>query len=35
MVPSPYISKSVDTEADRKEVEQIMKTDEIYKIYCT
>ena len=35
MVPSPYISKSVDTEADRKEVEQIMKTDKIYKIYCT
>jgi len=33
MVPSPHLSKSVDTEADRQEVEQIMKTDEVYKKY--
>ena len=33
MVPSPYLSKSVDTEADRLEVEQIMKTDEVYQKY--
>jgi len=33
MVPSPYVSKSVDTESDRLEVEQIMKTDEVYKKY--
>ena len=33
MVPSPYLSKSVDTDADRQEVEQIMKTDEVYKKY--
>jgi len=35
MVPSPYLSKSVDTEADRLEVEQIVKTDEVYKKYST
>jgi len=33
MVPSHYISKSVDTNADRKEVEKIMKTDKIYMRY--
>jgi 3-deoxy-manno-octulosonate cytidylyltransferase (CMP-KDO synthetase) len=33
MVPSPYQSKSVDTEADRLEVEQIMKTDKVFKKY--
>ena len=33
MVPSPYLSKSVDTESDRLEVERIMKTDEVYKKY--
>ena len=35
MVPSPYLSKSVDTEADRLEVEQIMETDEVFKKYST
>ena len=35
MVPSPYLSKSVDTETDRLEVEGIMKTDEVYKKYRT
>jgi 3-deoxy-manno-octulosonate cytidylyltransferase (CMP-KDO synthetase) len=33
MVPSSYLSKSVDTESDRLEVEQIMKTDEVFKKY--
>ena len=33
MVNSPYISKSVDTEIDRKIVEKIMKNDSIYKKY--
>ncbi|MBU2510530.1 3-deoxy-manno-octulosonate cytidylyltransferase [bacterium] len=33
MVPSPYISKSVDTDEDRKIAESLMKNDEIYKIY--
>ena len=33
MVPSPYLSKSVDTESDRLEVERIMKTDEVFKNY--
>ena len=33
MVYSPYISKSVDTEIDRKIVEKIMKNDSIYKKY--
>ena len=33
MIPSPYLSKAVDTEADRLIVEQIMKTDNIYKGY--
>lgn len=33
MVPSPYISKSVDTEQDRIEVETIMKNDKIYQRY--
>jgi len=33
MVPSPYISKSVDTDEDRQEVEEIMKIDEVYQKY--
>jgi 3-deoxy-manno-octulosonate cytidylyltransferase (CMP-KDO synthetase) len=33
MIPSPYKSKSVDTDADRREVESIMVNDEIYKLY--
>ena len=33
MVPSPFLSKSVDTEVDRLEVEKIMKTDEVFKKY--
>jgi 3-deoxy-manno-octulosonate cytidylyltransferase (CMP-KDO synthetase) len=34
MVSSPYISKSVDTEEDRKIVEQLIEGDEIYKKYA-
>ena len=30
MVPSDFISKSVDTEQDRLMVEEIMKSDEVY-----
>jgi len=33
MVPSPYTSKSVDTDADRVIVEEIMKTDQIFPKY--
>jgi len=33
MVPSPYISKSVDTDADRKVVIELMKNDPVYKEY--
>jgi len=33
MVHSPYLSKSVDTEADRKMVEKIMRTDPIFQKY--
>ena len=33
MVPSPYVSKSVDTEKDRQMVERIIIDDEIYKEY--
>jgi len=33
MVPSPYTSKSVDTDADRVIVEEIMKTDPIFPKY--
>jgi 3-deoxy-manno-octulosonate cytidylyltransferase (CMP-KDO synthetase) len=33
MVPSPYISKSVDTDEDRKIVEKIMKSDPLFKKY--
>jgi 3-deoxy-manno-octulosonate cytidylyltransferase (CMP-KDO synthetase) len=33
MVPSPYKSKSVDTDYDRKIVEQLMKNDPIYRLY--
>ena len=34
MVPSPYISKSVDTNSDRKIVEKLMKNDKIFKKYA-
>jgi 3-deoxy-manno-octulosonate cytidylyltransferase (CMP-KDO synthetase) len=33
MVPSPYISKSVDTNDDRIEVERLMQNDSVYKQY--
>ena len=33
MVPSPYLSKSVDTAEDRKIAEEIMKDDEVFKQY--
>ena len=33
MVHSPYTSKSVDTEIDRRAVEQLMLSDEIYELY--
>jgi 3-deoxy-manno-octulosonate cytidylyltransferase (CMP-KDO synthetase) len=33
MVPSPYLSKSVDTDEDRQKVEEIMKIDEVYQKY--
>ena len=33
MVPSPYTSKSVDTESDRKIVEELMKNDPVYTLY--
>ena len=33
MVESSYLSKSVDTELDRREVEKIMLNDEIYNRY--
>ena len=33
MVPSPYLSKSVDTDDDRKMVIELMKNDRIYKEY--
>lgn len=33
MVPSPYLSKSVDTDADRKIVEDLMRKDSIYPKY--
>ena len=33
MVPSPYISKSVDTDADRRVVEKMMRDDLVYKKY--
>ena len=35
MVPSSYLSKSVDTDEDRQKVEEIMKTDEVYQKYNT
>ena len=34
MVPSPYVSKSVDTEIDRKYVEKLMKNDLIFNKYA-
>jgi 3-deoxy-manno-octulosonate cytidylyltransferase (CMP-KDO synthetase) len=33
MVPSPYISKSVDTENDRRQVEKLMHTDSVFHKY--
>ncbi len=33
MVPSPYVSKSVDTESDRIMVEKLMKNDPVYSQY--
>jgi 3-deoxy-manno-octulosonate cytidylyltransferase (CMP-KDO synthetase) len=33
MVPSPHVSKSVDTDLDRQAVESIMKSDPIYPQY--
>lgn len=33
MVPSPYVSKSVDTEEDRQTVEELMKEDKLYQKY--
>jgi 3-deoxy-manno-octulosonate cytidylyltransferase (CMP-KDO synthetase) len=34
MVPSPYLTKSVDTEDDRRAVEKIMKEDPIFRKYA-
>ena len=34
MVPSPYVSKSVDTDEDRKIAETLMKNDPVYKDYA-
>lgn len=34
MVVSPYLSKSVDTEIDRQEVEKMMEKDKIFKKYA-
>ena len=31
--PSLHISKSVDSDADRKIVEKLMKNDSLYKMY--
>jgi hypothetical protein len=33
MVPSPHISKSVDTENDRRQVEKLMHTDSVFHKY--
>ena len=33
MVPSPYISKSVDTDTDRRQAELLMAADTIYPQY--
>jgi len=33
MVPSPYTSKSVDTDEDRRMVIELMKDDPVYKLY--
>jgi len=33
MVPSPYTSKSVDTDSDSKIVEELMKNDPVYPLY--
>lgn len=34
MIPSPFISKSVDTEADRQEVERLMAHDPVWPLYA-
>jgi len=34
MVPSPFASKSVDTDADRRAVEELMRHDPIAKLYA-
>jgi 3-deoxy-manno-octulosonate cytidylyltransferase (CMP-KDO synthetase) len=34
MVPSPFVSKSVDTESDRLEVERLMERDPIWPLYA-
>ena len=34
MVPSPFITKSVDTEDDRKVVDNLMKNDPIFSKYA-
>lgn len=33
MVPSPYVSKSVDTDEDRREAEKMMENDPVYRRY--
>jgi 3-deoxy-manno-octulosonate cytidylyltransferase (CMP-KDO synthetase) len=33
MIPSLHISKSVDSEEDRKIVEELMKNDKLFKMY--
>ena len=33
MVPSPFVSKSVDTDEDRRRVEALMKDDPVYPMY--
>jgi 3-deoxy-manno-octulosonate cytidylyltransferase (CMP-KDO synthetase) len=33
MVPSPYASKSVDTDSDRRQAEVLMASDGIYPQY--
>jgi 3-deoxy-manno-octulosonate cytidylyltransferase (CMP-KDO synthetase) len=33
MVPSPYVSKSVDTEADRQKAEELMDEDPVFPLY--
>ena len=33
MVPSPFVSKSVDTDSDRRQVEALMVSDALYPQY--